>query len=120
MENKYDNEFVRKQLYDIYGKSKGVTYEEFHDELDKMVIDFNKQSIESDNFKKEYHEKHKLCPKCGAVQHSTTLVDYILYLDKKEEYKDLNSCVCSECGDKHKEYDRISDEQFEELKKNTH
>jgi len=116
MENKYDNEFVRKQLYDIYGKSKNVTYEEFLSELDKMVMDFNKQSIEHDNFKKEYHEKHKLCPKCGTSQHSTTLVAYILNLDKKEEYKDLNSCVCSECGDRHTEHDRINIQQFNELK----
>lgn len=112
MENKYDNEFVRKQLYDAYGKPKGFTYEGFSDELDKMVKEFNEQSVENDDFKKEYNEKHKLCPKCGAIQHSSTLVAYILYSDKKEEYKDLNACVCSECGDKHTAHDRISVEQF--------
>jgi len=85
MENKYDNEFVRKQLYDIYGKQKGIPYNEFTTELDKMVEEFNKHSMEHDNFIKEYSEKHKLCPKCGASQHSTTLLSYILYLDKKEE-----------------------------------
>jgi len=89
MGNKYDNEFVRKQLYNIYGKPKGFAYEEFSDELDKMVKAFNEQSIENDNFKKEYHKKHKLCPKCGASQNVTTLIAYVLYPDKKEEYKDL-------------------------------
>lgn len=116
MENQFDNEFVRKQLYEMYGKQKKVTYEEFLPELDKMVIDFNQQSIDNDKFKKEYHEKHKLCPKCGALQHSTTLAGYILNPNKKEEYKDLNDCVCSKCGNRHTEHDRISVEQFNELK----
>ena len=38
MENKYDNEFVRNQLYDIYGKSKGLSREEFSNELNDLVI----------------------------------------------------------------------------------
>jgi ribosomal protein L32 len=112
MGNKYDNEFVRKQLYNIYGKPKGFAYEEFSDELDKMVKAFNEQSIENDNFKKEYHKKHKLCPKCGASQNVTTLIAYVLYPDKKEEYKDLNDCVCLKCGDRHTVHERINSNEF--------
>jgi len=63
-----------------------------------------------------YKKQHKVCPKCGSTGHSTTLMGYILNSDKREEYKDLNSCVCSECGDKHTAHDRISIELFNELK----
>ena len=113
MENKYDNEFVRKQLYDFYGKPKGVTYEEFSTELDKMVKYFNEQSIENDKFKKDYYVNHKLCPKCGALQYSTTLVDYVFHPNNN---KDLNLCVCCKCNDRHTTHDRISAEQFNEFK----
>ena len=106
MENKYDNEFVRKQIYDIYGRPKGISYEDFTDELNDIVKNFHNQSIEYDNFKKEYEEKHKLCPKCGASSHSSTLVDYVINMEKKDEYKDLNSCVCAVCGDRHTKHDR--------------
>lgn len=106
-ENKYDNEFVRKQLYEIHFKSKELTYEECGEELDKVVKDLNEQSVKSDNFKKEYYLNHKFCPKCGNEGHSTTLVGYILDMDKKEEYKDLNNCVCSKCGDIHTAHERV-------------
>ena len=107
MENQYDNEFMRKQLYDMFGKPKGVTYEDFREELDKMVAEFNEQDIEIRKFKKEYREKHKYCPKCGAEPHISTLVGYAVSLDKKEEYKNLNNCFCSVCGDKHTTHDRV-------------
>jgi hypothetical protein len=108
MENKYDNEFVRKQLYDLYGKSKGVSYHEFTDELNQMVKNLYQDSIKHDNFKKEYYKKHKLCPKCQAMEHSTTLMSYTLNLKNPQEYKDLNSCVCTKCKHIHTTHDRIS------------
>lgn len=37
----------------------------------------------------------------------TTLVGYILYIDKKEEYKDLNNCTCLDCHDNHTMHERI-------------
>lgn len=64
-------------------------------------------------FMREYHNKHKYCPKCGGEQHTTTLVDYILNWDKKNEYKDMNRCVCTKCGDNHSTHDRVS--SFEAL-----
>ena len=65
-------------------------------------------SKQYDMFMKEYHKKHKYCPKCGCEQHTTTLVGYILNWDKKDEYKDLNRCVCTKCGDNHSAHDRVS------------
>ena len=32
---------------------------------------------------------------------------YILYTDKLENYKDLNNCTCSSCGDKHTTHERV-------------
>jgi transcription elongation factor Elf1 len=61
---------------------------------------------------KKYHKEHEVCPKCGHKQHSTTLIGYPLFSDKREEYKDLNSCVCSNCGDKHTAHERISIKEF--------
>ena len=55
----------------------------------------------------EYHKQHKYCPKCGGEQHTTTHVGYVLNWDKKDEYKDLNRCVCTKCGDNHSAHDRL-------------
>ncbi len=113
MENKYDNEFVRKQLYDMRDEQfKDVSYEDFKDELDRTVESFHQQSMEHDSFKKEYNQKHKLCPICGAKEHSITLMAYILRLEAKEEYKDLNRCICSSCGDNHTKHDRVPEVQI--------
>ena len=62
---------------------------------------------EYDKFKAEYYEKHECCPKCGSDSCMETLVDYILYMDKKDEYKDLNRCTCQECGNTHSRHDRV-------------
>lgn len=56
----------------------------------------------------QYREQHKYCPKCGHDSHTTTLMAYILNTDKPENYKDLNKCVCSKCGDIHTTHDRIT------------
>jgi ribosomal protein S27AE len=64
-------------------------------------------SKQYDLFMKEYHKQHKYCPKCGGEQHTTTLVGYVLNWDKKDEYKDLNRCVCTKCGDNHSTHDRL-------------
>lgn len=31
-----------------------------------------------------------------------------VFMDRKDEYKDLNRCVCSNCGDVHTTHDRVS------------
>jgi transcription elongation factor Elf1 len=67
----------------------------------------NKPSEEYNEFMREYELQHKCCPKCGHHECSSTLVGYILYMDKKDEYKDLNKCVCSRCGDRHTTHDRV-------------
>lgn len=60
-----------------------------------------------DVFMKEYHRLHEACPKCGATAYSSTYAGYILNMADTESYKDENSCVCSECGDRHITHDRV-------------
>ncbi len=102
-----DKDFVRKQLYESIGQSKGLTYEEFLPEADKTIENIIESSIKCDIFYKEYNENHKYCPKCGHTGHSTTLAGYILNLEDTESYKDLNDCVCSKCRDKHTVHERV-------------
>ena len=68
---------------------------------------------EYDAFMTEYKKKHAVCPKCGAIPHSSTLMGYILNSDKKEEYKDLNNCTCLNCEYQCTAHERISEEEFE-------
>lgn len=105
MENKFDNENVRRQLYKFYGEKQGKTYGEFKPELDKMVEDMYEQSKKTIAILKEYSMKHRLCPICKSEKYSTTLVGYVY--NPVKEYKDLNSCVCSNCGDRHTTHDRV-------------
>lgn len=62
---------------------------------------------EYDEFMKQYNLLHECCPKCGETSYMTTLVEYVLDLCKKEEYKDLNRCTCGSCGDVHTIHDRV-------------
>lgn len=71
---------------------------------------------EYDKFMAQYKKDHAVCPKCGDKNHSSTLAGYIMYSDRREEFKDLNDCVCSKCGDKHIYHERVSVEQFEKSK----
>lgn len=73
--------------------------------LDEHTDETSKQY---DEFMKEYHNQHKYCPKCGAMEHTSTLVGYPLNLDKKEEYKDMNRCECMKCGHHHSAHDRVA------------
>lgn len=60
------------------------------------------------NFMNQYRKDHALCPKCKSSTHSSTLAGFIFYADKADEYKDLNNCVCSRCGDRHTTHERVS------------
>ena len=62
---------------------------------------------EHDDFIQRYNNDHEYCPKCGSNKYSITYVGYILNLDDKESYKDLNRCICSDCGDRHTKHDRL-------------
>jgi hypothetical protein len=68
---------------------------------------------EYDKFMKKYYKQHEVCPRCGATEHTSILIGYILNMDKKEDYKkedykDKNNCECSNCGYKNIVHDRIS------------
>ena len=65
-----------------------------------------KTNPEYETFMKDYHEKHSICPKCGHDKHSVTLMSYPLDMNNKEDYKDLNQCVCAACGDQHTVHER--------------
>ena len=72
-------------------------------EIDEKTI----CDIEYDNFMNEYHKKHSLCPNCKSDYHITRLDGYILNMNNKEDYKDLNKCECLNCNHKHTVHDRI-------------
>jgi len=65
-----------------------------------------------ETFMKEYRIKHEVCPKCGTKPHNSTLMGYIFNSSEPDEYKDLNRCTCSNCGDNHTYHERISLEEF--------
>ncbi len=58
------------------------------------------------DFMEEYNRLHAACPKCGATAHSSTYAGYIVNMADTESYKDENSCMCSECGDRHITHER--------------
>lgn len=69
------------------------------------------ENFDYDGFMVEYHNKHKYCPKCGKNEgFITTLVCYVLDINNKENYKDLNRSTCMSCGDVHTIHDRLDEE----------
>ena len=60
-----------------------------------------------DDFMEQYDKDHECCPRCESTKYSTTYVGYILNMDDKASYKDLNHCICSTCGDHHTRHDRV-------------
>lgn len=77
--------------------------------LPYIMEQVTKSSEEYNEFMKEYRKQHECCPKCNGKAHSSTLVGYIVNMDKKEEYQDKNRCICLHCGDVHSTHDRIPD-----------
>lgn len=72
-----------------------------------VLSEHTEESVEEYNdFMREYHAKHKHCPKCGCTEHTSSLLGYVLYSDRKDEYKDMNRCRCTNCGDTHITHDR--------------
>lgn len=66
----------------------------------------SRQDYES--FMNQYRKDHALCPKCRHSAHMSTLVGYAYVAENKENYKDLNDCVCSVCKDRHTVHERVS------------
>lgn len=73
-----------------------------------FMLDYqNRGKKDYDKFMAQYKLDHECCPECGSTEYSTTLVGYPMYSDDREAFKDLNSCVCSYCGDRHTRHDRV-------------
>jgi transcription elongation factor Elf1 len=72
-----------------------------------MINMTKEQFKEFDDFMYEYYKEHSHCPKCGSKKYKNTLRGYDFFLDRKEEYKDLNTCICGDCGDVHTLHERI-------------
>ena len=94
---------VNKNMNEKKVENQGIIYVPYvmKEHTDESLKEYNE-------FKSEYKKQHKFCPKCGSESPSTTLMGYIVNWDKKEEYKDLNRCVCQECGDVHTTHERVS------------
>lgn len=69
---------------------------------------FSQSRQDYDSFMNQYRKDHALCPKCRKSGHTTTLVGYAFHADKPDEYKDLNTCVCLHCNDRHTKHERVS------------
>jgi hypothetical protein len=79
--------------------------------VEKVCIECTNKHIESnlqrEVFMNQYKLDHAACPNCGDLRHTSTLVSYIYYSDKPDDYKDLNSCECTHCSNTHTTHERI-------------
>jgi len=114
IKTRYANKTINKNFYSevkVKPGDEGIGYGYIFapyvlkEHTEESLTDYNK-------FMDEYRKLHKLCPKCGVMGHSTTLMGYPLIEGKRDEYKDLNNCVCSNCGNHHTTHERISEEEF--------
>lgn len=81
-----------------------------------MSTDQDHEKMYND-FMDQYHQDHKVCPKCGSKRAITTLVGFVLDLRTPEKYEDLNSATCLKCGHEHTVHQRISVKQFNKIAK---
>lgn len=89
---------------------------DFIKEKRKLFDNLRESDTKAKKFYEEYKLKHKFCPKCGCEKYSTTLVGYVLNIDKVDEYKDLNVCKCLNCGNTHVMHDRIENNNIKKKK----
>jgi len=74
-----------------------------------VLVEHNEESLkEYREFMDKYNEEHEFCPKCGSKKHSTTLMGYPLIRGEEDKFRDLNQCVCTDCGDVHTTHERIN------------
>jgi len=78
------------------------------DDINIFEKKLRESQVKYKEFMKKYRTNHEVCPKCGTIEHSSTLVGYVYNSDKSEEYKDLNACVCVNCGNRHTTHERVS------------
>ena len=62
---------------------------------------------EHKDFMKAYHAEHEECPKCGSDKCRSSLFGFPLDSARPEDYKDLNTAKCMDCGDVHTIHDRV-------------
>jgi hypothetical protein len=72
-----------------------------------VAKEVSKPSKEYTEFMNEYKKLHECCPKCGSTKHASTFMGYVLNMDRKDEYKDLNHCTCTKCLDAHTVHERV-------------
>ena len=68
---------------------------------------FEENRKKREAFREQYRIDHAACPKCGETSHMSTLVAYAMDTDRLEDYKDLNTCTCTRCRDKHTAHERV-------------
>ncbi len=75
---------------------------------DEYDLCFPNKNKERDEFLENYENDHLVCPNCGEIDnYRSTLVGYILHMDDKENYKNLNKCTCMKCNDVHTKHERL-------------
>jgi hypothetical protein len=74
-----------------------------------ILTEHTDKSLNSYNdFKDNYNRQRLNCPVCGHTTYTSTLMGYTLNWDDKDNYMDLNRCVCTNCGDNHTFHERIN------------
>ena len=79
----YDSDY-KLQIYEMFGKPKGLIKETFVDECKKIIAEFEEHKKQSDLFLKEYSKEREFCSKCGERNSAQTFSGYILDMDKKK------------------------------------
>jgi hypothetical protein len=102
--------YKTQQLYNELSANK-EDWELQRPEQEDIVSYIEKYNKKYDNvtklFYKEYKSLHKCCPNCGSEGYTTTLLGIAFYIDKMDDYKNINICTCEQCGDKHIYHNRV-------------
>ena len=70
---------------------------------------------------KKYHRDHSCCPNCGSNHlHIKPTIPYLVNVDHKEDYKDLNEVTCEECDYKGTRHNLIPKKQKPKIHKHTY
>ena len=126
MQSRYAVKMVDSRFYStisVSGEIKNLTEEQIKNgEQGYIYVPYvlsptiYKPSKEYEKFMKKYRKAHAVCPKCGSAKHTTTLIGFPLYMERKEDYKDLNKCNCIDCGHSCTSHELISKKEFKNIK----